>query len=480
LQNPRDLNNAVRFNFIVLTASLLVCSLSHAQSTFDLWSKTGVLNDFLRTNNASFQQWDIGGRVRIRGEHKEYFASTGPAVDFAARGDANNTYLLLREKIHIGYTPTRWLTMFVEGRDSSSQHDDRDPNPESDFMDLYQGYVTLGGEPSFPFSLKAGRQELTYGDELLVGRADFSNIPRSFDAIKLRYEYTDLKLDMFTARRVVARADAFNQSNDEELFSGIYADSKNWLPKHTLQLYLLARNVSSVAPNITRPLNTIPSPRDIYTAGGRIESLTNTAPDWDYNIEGAYQFGRFKNTLTSPSERQDAFATHVAAGYTWVDSALQPRIGIEYNFASGDDDPNDRVHRTFDNLFPSNHRPYGLMDFVSWQNIHDVSLTTLIHPFRNLSITNEVHGFWLADTHDFFNNASGIARKTGGYGIQRSAGQFVGTEYDFLANYNVGTFANIQLGYGHFFVGEYLKNSLGPVGGTKDANWVYAQLILTF
>ncbi|MGZ4988928.1 MAG: alginate export family protein, partial [Limisphaerales bacterium] len=165
---------------------------------------------------------------------------------------------------------------------------------------------------------------------------------------------------------------------------------------------------------------------------------------------------------------------------TWNDAALTPRIGVEYNFASGDDNPNDRTHGTFDNLFPSNHRPYGLMDFVGWQNIHDACFTTLIHPVRNLSITNEVHGFWLADTHDFFYNVSGVPRKTGGYGIKPGAGQFVGTEYDFLASYNISTFANIQLGYGHFFVGEYVRNSLAPVGGAKDANWVYAQVKFEF
>ncbi|MGZ4972294.1 MAG: alginate export family protein [Limisphaerales bacterium] len=471
------MNSAVGSRLIAL--AIFVSSFAHAQ-TNSAPKTAGLLNQYLRTNNPALDNWDFGGQIRIRGEHKEYFASVGADVDFAARGDANNTYLLLREKVHVGYTPEPWLNMFVEGRDSSSQLDDRDPNPDSDAMDLYQGYVRLGGQPSFPFSLKVGRQELTYGDELLIGRADFSNIPRSFDAIKARYENGGLKLDAFTARRVIARANAFNQGNDRELFSGVYADAKDTLPRHDLQLYVLARNVESRASDITVPLNTIPSPRDIYTVGGRIESFTNTLPGWDYNVEGAYQFGRFKNTLTSPSETQDAFAAHFAGGFTWNDAALTPRIGVEYNFASGDDNPNDRTHGTFDNLFPSNHRPYGLMDFVGWQNIHDACFTTLIHPVRNLSITNEVHGFWLADTHDFFYNVSGVPRKTGGYGIKPGAGQFVGTEYDFLASYNISTFANIQLGYGHFFVGEYVRNSLAPVGGAKDANWVYAQVKFEF
>lgn len=416
----------------------------------------------------------------MRLEHKEYFASRGAAVDFAARGDADNTYFLLREKVHVGFSPEPWTTVFVEGRDSSSQKDDRDPNPDSDTMDLYQAYVKLGGAPYFPLSLKVGRQELAFGDELLVGKSDFSNIPRSFDAVRGRYEIENFRVDAFVSRRVIARANAFNRSNDREIFSGVYSYLTNVVPQHNLQLYTFARNVESKPSDITVPLNSIPSPRDIYTVGGRVESYTNTLPGWDYNVEGAYQFGRYKSTLVSPSERQDAFATHLAAGYTWVDAMLQPRVGFEYNFASGDNNPNDRTHGTFDQLFPSNHRPFGLMDLVSWQNIHDVSFTTLIHPVRNLSITNEVHGFWLADTHDFFYNTSDVARTTGGYGIKPGAGQFVGTEYDFLASYTFLNTANVQLGYGHFFVGDYIKNSLVPVGGAKDANWIYAQLTVNF
>jgi hypothetical protein len=471
-------------NRALLKKAIFICALlsgvaALAQET-NFLGYPPLLNSFLRTNNPAFEKWDLGGQIRARVEDKEYFATHGTAVDFAARGDANNTYFLMREKVHVGYSPEPWVTMFVEGRDSSSQNDDRDPNPESDTMDLYQGYVKFGGQPNFPLSLKVGRQELRYGDEMLIGRSDFSNIPRSFDAIKARYDIGGFTVDAFTSHRVIARANAFNQGNDREVFSGIYSDLKTVLPKHDLQLYFLARNVESKPSNITVPLNSIPSPRDIYTAGGRIESSTNTLPGWDYNVEGAYQFGRFKSSITSPSQRDDAFATHLAAGYTWNDAMLTPRVGIEYNFASGDDNPKDGVHRTFDNLFPSNHRPFGLMDFVSWQNIHDVSITTLIHPAQNLSITNEVHGFWLADTHDFFYNTSGVARTTGGYGIKPGAGQYVGTEYDFLASYNFLKCANFQLGYGHFFVGNYVRNSLTPVGGAKDADWVYAQVKLEF
>jgi hypothetical protein len=36
-----------------------------------------------------------------------------------------------------------------------------------------------------------------------------------------------------------------------------------------------------------------------------------------------------------------------------------------------------------------------------------------------------------------------------------------------------------QLGYGHFFRGDYVKGSLAATG-SKDADWFYAQLTFNF
>src|SRR5216117_2981013 len=144
----------------------------------------GIGNDWLRGQSDFFDSWDIGGQFRAREEHKEYFATPGQAgaVDFLkVGGNPDNTHLLLRTKLHLGYTPAPWFSVFVEGRSSSSTGDDRNPNPESDGpMDFHQAYVALGNSAQFPLSAKVGRQELAFGDERLVGASDWSNLGRVF------------------------------------------------------------------------------------------------------------------------------------------------------------------------------------------------------------------------------------------------------------------------------------------------------------
>jgi len=73
------------------------------------------------------------------------------------------------------------------------------------------------------------------------------------------------------------------------------------------------------------------------------------------------------------------------------------------------------------------------------------------------------------------------AGSTAGYGINPNYSSFVGTELDVIAGYAVTRFAQLEAGYGHFFVGDYIQQSLSnPALGSKDANYVYLQAIVNF
>ena len=46
----------------------------------------------------------------------------------------------------------------------------------------------MGNHKEFPVSLKIGRQELSYGDERLVGAFAWNNIGRVFDSARVRWQ----------------------------------------------------------------------------------------------------------------------------------------------------------------------------------------------------------------------------------------------------------------------------------------------------
>lgn len=446
-------------------------------------AQPSLLNAWLLKQNDAFSAFDIGGQVRARYEVKENGGSSGSwaNADFRHAGAPNdNSFLLLRERIHLGYHCS-WVGAYVEGRDASSTGDSRDPNPEADRLDLHQAWVTLGNPRELPWSLKVGRQELVYGDERLIGNGDWGNLARSFDTAKLRFEKEKIWVDAFAGRMVLADDGNFNTSNDYDLFSGIYASTRSLVSHLESQLYFLSRNTSLASSTAqTGSLIPLPAARDIYTLGVRAKSLPGTLAGWDYGLELAGQLGNIKagGAATERLEHR-AYAASAGGGYTLKDWSMAPRFGLEYNFASGDKDPNDHRSGTFEQLFPTNHKHYGAMDFVGWKNLHEVRLLSTAKPLKKLQVSLDYHLFWLANANDAFYTEAG-AKRTGAYGINPQYGQFLGSEIDLDATYTVTRYAALRAGYGHFFTGSYIDETLANAGGSRDADWIYAQLTLNF
>jgi len=465
----------------------------------------GFINESLRARDPYMNQWDFAGNERFRYESKQSYGVQGLAgsADFREHGAASsNDYFLNRLRFHIGYTD-KWWNAYVEPQSSAAISDARfayantpavpgtvkklGNGPESDTIDLHQAYVTIGNHKEFPVSLKVGRQELSYGEERLVGAFAWNNIGRAFDAVKLRWQNEWFGADFFASHPVIPEDGKFDEENSHDWFSGVYATSMK-IPKNILDVYFLSRNTDRQAINIVAsPQFGQPTARDIYTVGGRLKSKPGEIGNWDYSLEGAYQFGDFAATATSARLAQDAYMFVVQGGYTFADLWATPRLGVEFDYSSGDGNSKDGAHGTFENLFPTNHKFYGSMDFISLQNIEDAGVNLAFKPTPRMSVAFMGNAFWLADTHDAFYNVAGGARGTAatptgtGYGINPSYGNFAGSELTAVAGYALTRNAQIEAGFGHFFTGNYIDQSLrAPAFGSKDANYVYIQTSINF
>jgi hypothetical protein len=452
----------------------------------------GLVNDWLRGESISFTNWDFGGQFRARYERHEYLGQ----VDFSATGGHTfDDVMLLRTLVHAGYSPMPWLSFYAEGRDSRGFWDEPNPNPDLDTMDLHQAYLRIGNPEIFPVSLKVGRQELTYGDERLIGQSDWTNVRRTFDAAKLRYEGEGFWVDAFVSHPVIVWNDHFNRSDREDWFSGVYASTTKFIPWQESEFYFLSRNTGNGSPQFygAPPDPQGATPRDIYTVGMHFKSLPGKLRGWDYNVEVAGQFGRYKETITGATASvagrnlvQQAYAAVASVGYSWAEAPGKPRIGMEYLYSSGDSNPGDGKHETFDNLFPTNHRQFGMMDLFSWENDQILRFMGSIQPLGALTLTADYRLIWLADTHDSFYTNKGARRgglaSTDGtdYGINPNFSSYAGSEIDLLATYAIRHDISLQAGVSHFFVGDYVKSSLARIGGARDATFAYLQLTLNF
>lgn len=460
----------------------------------------GFLNSYLRGQDPYWANWDFGGSLRLRYELKENGLGLPPANDFRATTTAatrnDNSYFSDKLLLHAGYTD-KWWSAYIQGRSSSTTSDDRSPNFESDGpVELHQAYFTLGNHKEFPVSLKAGRQELSYGEERLVGAFAWNNIGRVFDAVKLRWQHEHFTAEAFTSKIVLPDDNNFNMWNDYNVFSGFHVSTKE-IPKTLTEVYFFARNEgigsSTANPAAFAPFQTASTvSRDIYTFGARFKSNPGEFGNFDYTVEGAFQFGNWKPTIAAARQDHEAHAFVANVGYTLPDVFGTPRFALEYAYASGDSDPADGKHETFDQLYPTGHKFEGYMDFASWQNVHDVRSIFQLKPTPRLSLAVEGHLFWLAETGDNFYNKGGVARggavafqapAAQGTGFGRNPGysSFVGSELDVIVGFAVNKFTALEAGYGHFFTGDYIKQTWSAPGfGSTDADWFYAQLNVKF
>ena len=420
----------------------------------------------------------------------------------------DDSWLLQRFRLGLAVKPTSWLKIYAQVQDSREAYSDRADFPGvlgaegDDAFDLRQAYIQIGNPNGF--SLTVGRQILSYGDERLVGAFDWNNIARTFDAMKARYVAPTWSIDAFASTVVVPERGSYNQSDAfngnetkrEQVFSGIYF-STSACTFQTTDLYVFHLHENTNASY----LPTAAGNTDFATFGFRIKSKPGAfhrqveetpamdgksladgksapapapkaapkAVGFDYDMEAAFQTGEVRG------QDLTAYAVHAGIGFTF-DAAWKPRLGIEGNLGSGDRDPLDSDSETFQNLFPTNHKFYGYMDTFSWQNMREVAAQFKLQPTKTLTVQFDYHAFWLDSTDDVWYRANGSTAVRPLTPASREADSYAGSEADLTITWNVKKWASIQVGYSHFFAGDYLSDT----GASDDADFAFVQTTFNF
>jgi len=401
------------------------------------------------------------GRVVFGIEDQTRFEYRDNNFDFNSglRTINDDSWLLNRLRLSMQLKPTEWLTFYIQGQDAREIDSDRADIPgllgaEGDNpFDLRQLYVEIGDAKVSPLSLKVGRQVLLYGDQRLIGPLEWSNISRTFDAVKLRYTGKDgLWVDAFVSSVVVIDRFGMDDSDKDSLLSGLYAHIPT-LGIQDTELYALYFDDTNRNDHF-------------LTLGTHWKSIPGKFGPWDYETEFVMQTGK------AGGRDLRAFASYIEGGYTFK-APWKPRLGLEYSYGSGDGNAADNKQGAFQNLFPTNHLHYGLMDVFSWSNIHDVALHLSAKPTAKLTTSLDYHVLWLADTADIWRRANAT---TGVRPANAAASNYAGSELDVLVTYAASSHLTLTAGYSHFFAGDYLN----ATGASSDADFVYLMTSIKF
>jgi hypothetical protein len=397
----------------------------------------GLLNATLAFAEEKFwpEKVKVGGEFRVRTESQINY-------DFDTSQPDTDTFVLIRTRVYLDLNPNKDIRLFAMFQDSETIDQTTALIKTPTRHQFYQGFFYVKNDSALTTSVKGGRQELVYGDQRLIGNFDWSNLGRFFDGLVIRMENQNFWLDLFGTR-------IKPPGGTEQQFAGAYGHWKK-LPQGELEPYILVLHGNQAGLN--------GGELSLVTLGSRITGKFKK--NFDYGFEGAYQIGKNNGLLNS------AFATHARFGYTFPKS-WKPRLGIEYNFASGDGTPGVGTATTFNNLFPTNHDKYGFMDLFSWKNLQDIRLNFTTIPFSFMSTTLDYHAFFLPEPANGAFLASQAQLRPGAPG----ASPFAGQEIDVLLKFKPIKYFDAWVGYSVFFPGTFFSDT----GGSDIAQFAYVQ-----
>jgi hypothetical protein len=390
--------------------------------------------------------------------------------------------VVLRTLIHTRLRVLPWFTIGAELEDSRgylSRHTlvTRGMVNSAELLRAY-GELTIPDVAGGTFKSQAGRITMDVWNRRFVARNRFRNTINAFTGIDLRWSddrgrslrgFWTLPVQRLPVdpRRLQENDIEFDDETLDVQFWGVLIGSKlPWFGEGGWFLFGLHEDDTNKLPTRNRSL---------YTPGFRLFK-ERRAGRFDYLLEVAFQGGRSRATPVSPTTLEHfAHFEHAELGYTF-DGAWLPRIAVQYDYASGDKDPDDGRNQRFDTLYGARRfdfGPTGIYGPFARSNINTPGIRFQVRPYRGLFAFASYRAFWLASARDVW--VTTRVRDPAG-----RSGKFVGSQLEFGVRFSPSP-GNLILesGYAHLFSGEFVHKA--PNSTLRgDANYVYTQATVSF
>jgi hypothetical protein len=393
----------------------------------------------------SISRW---GHVRERFETNDHLFGLGPS--------SNVSYLLSRPKP----TPT---SASVSTSGLAQLQSDFAPwksplsPPDRNRLDLEQAFAVM----TYPvgdgtLKLRLGRQQMAFDLQRFVSVRDGPNVRQSYDALWADYELGPWRFIGFYSWPVQTRDErVFDDASGHELtFGGLRVELQ--LSRSISIAAYYARFGKDQASYLSA---TGDEHRDIFDV-----HFTGTAGRFDWDVEGMVQLGHVG------SQSIFAWGMGSVAGYTFAGTGWTPRIGLQVDVASGDDNRSDQTLGTFNPLFP-NGAYLTLAGYTGYVNFVHVKPSLTLHPSSAVKLMVAVAPQWRQTTADAVYAQPNIpVPNTAG-----TPGSYTGTYGQVRLDWQVSRSTSVALEAVHFQVGDVIRNA-----GGRDSNYVMAQIAYGF
>ncbi|WBU31941.1 alginate export family protein [Rhodopseudomonas palustris] len=307
------------------------------------------------------------------------------APAFGTGGNARDSYVIQRLQVHADvHFDANWRA-FVQLEDDRAFDKLNVTLVDQDRVDLRLAFLEYTKQFSGGLlKARVGRQDFAFDLQRFVSSRDGPNVRQSFDAVWADWETGTWRFIGFVSRPVQYFDDRpfDDRSSDQFRFSTLRIERKVLGDNELSAYYSLYERAGA------RYLDATGDERrhifDIRFAGKQ-------GPlDWD--LEAMGQTGQVGTSTAR------AWAVGARTGYT-LPTTWQPRLGLQFDAASGDDRPNDGVVGTFNPLFPNGYY-FTLAGFTGYANLVHLKPSITVSPANRLKLMAAVGLQWRATTAD--------------------------------------------------------------------------------
>lgn len=446
-----------------------------------------VISLLLASSNAwaedpDWKTWRIDdalpNRVSLSVQHRTRYETLDEEFRSGTRGDRE--ILVLRTLLHgrLELIDGLWLGAELEDSRAEVNGDTFLNTTIVNTVELLRGYLELNrdGVLGGTLSAQAGRITMDLGSRRFVARNRYRNTINGFTGIDVKWKSGGgTELRGFWTLPMRRQPSGFSQlrenkiQDDEEDFDlqfwGLYAASEVPMLGRG-EVFVLGLHEQDEPNRRTRR-------RELYTPGFRFYRAPAVG-EFDYTLETAFQVGRSRAATTGARLDHFAHFHHVEVGYSF-NVAWSPRVVVQYDYASGDEDPSDGNNNRFDTLFGARRfdfGPTGIYGPFARSNLNTPGLRLQLRPTRTVTSFVALRSFWLADRSDAW-TTSRVVDPTG------KSGRYLGSQVEMRVRWNIlpGNL-RFEAGYAHIFDGGFLQdapNSNRP----GDLNYFYTQAVLS-
>lgn len=368
------------------------------------------------------------------------------------------SFISQRSRIGLTYSKNQKLTIGLSTQVVTTWGNDPQVQATANDISLYEAWAQLNFNPAW--SVKIGRQVLSYDDERILGKLDWSNAGRKHDAALIKFKKNNFMADA---------GFAFNQNSERGI--GTFYNNYNSQPYKAMQFlwmkYAFSNSLSASAIfmnlNFQNPADS--SVSNLQTMGANLFYVKDKL-----HLNGTFYYQSGNMPLKNyPSIKTDAWMASAKALYNFNENTS---LGVGSDYLSGRDMNATSSKITYFNpLYGTGHKFYGAMDYFFVSSPHNNE--GLWDTYLNLGLSASEKLNWQIAIHHF-ESASIVIDYSG-----RKAASSLGNEADFAFGYSIMKDVKLTGGYSQMFTDpsmKYVKN-ISPNQSMKSLqNWVWLSI----